>query len=225
MNSPPQATVEATVRRLTLIPLALVLALSAGQPTAAARSEGGIKLNYFERLSLANWRMVMRVDRSSKYWQPTGMLLISSPPAKVMGTFMDFNKQSGFMPKVKSSRIVRRRGKQELWVLVILTLPWPVANAWVAVKYNWTRTPDGAYHMHWVRHRGSMNRYWGTMSLLPWGKHWTLAVCTQQAVPDAHVSRSRLNNGIVWGTEQVLHHLRAEVDRRRKRGALKAFAP
>lgn len=207
------------------MPLVVALALSAGHGSSAAPGKGGLNLSYFDRLSLANWKLVMRVDKSTKYWQPTGMLLISSPPDKVMATFMDFNHQADFMPKVKRSRIVRRRGKQELWVLVILTLPWPVANAWVAVKYNWMRTPDGAYHMRWVRHRGSMSRYWGTMSLLPWGKYWTLAVCTMQAVPDTHISRARLNKGIAWGTEQLLHHLRAEVDRRRRKGTLKAYNP
>ena len=39
------------------------------------------------------------------------------------------------------------------------------------------------------------------------------------------VSRSTLNKGIVWGSEQMLHHLRAEVDRRRKRGTLKSYNP
>ena len=182
-------------------------------------------VSYFDRLSLANWKLVLRVDRSTRYWKPTGMLLINARPTEVMSTFMDFNRQAGFMPKVKSSRIVRRRGKHELWVLVILKLPWPVANAWVAVKYDWRQTPDGAYHMRWVRHRGSMARYWGRMSFWPWGRGATLAVCTMQAVPDSVVSRSRLNEGIVWGTRQLLHHLRAEVDRRRRTQSLRAFHP
>ncbi len=212
--------------RLLIIALGLSFTLAPARPgRAAAKKNEGVKLSYFDRLALANWKLVMRVDKSRPFWQPTGLLLISSPPNQVMSTFMDFNRQANFMPKVKSSRIVRRRGKQELWVLVILSLPWPVANAWVAVKYDWTQTPDGAYHMHWVRHRGSMSRYWGTMSLLPWGKGWTLAVCSMQAVPDNHISRAKLNKGIVWGTEQLLHHLRAEVDRRRRRGALKPFKP
>lgn len=180
-------------------------------------------LSYFDRLTLANWKLVLRVDRSSRYWKPTGMLLISARPAEVMATFMDFNRQAGFMPKVKTSRIVRRRGRHELWVLVILALPWPVANAWVAVKYDWAKSSDGAFHMKWVRHRGSMSRYWGTMSFLPWGNGATLAVCSMQAVPDNVISRSRLNEGIAWGTGQLLHHLRAEVDRRRRTGTLKSF--
>lgn len=197
--------------------------LAADAPAAAGPSSP--RLSYFDRLALANWKQVTKVDRSAKYWQPTGMLLISARPTEVMSTFMDFGSYSSYMPKVQSCRVVRRRGKQEVWALVVLHLPWPVANAWVAVKYSWTQSLDGAFHLSWSRHRGSMDRYWGSLTLLPWGDKWTLAVCTMQAVPDLHVSRSRLNGGIVWGTEQMLHHLRAEVDRRRGKGRLKPFAP
>jgi hypothetical protein len=52
-----------------------------------------------------------------------------------------------------------------------------------------------------------------------------LAISTMQAVPDLHVSRSKLNKGIVWGSEQMLHHLRAEVDRRQRNGRLKPYNP
>jgi len=201
---------------LSVVPSSLVY----GAERVSAKSP---TMSYFDRLALANWKLVMRVDRSSRFWKPTGMLLIGARPSEVMATFMDFDHQAGFMPKVKSSKIVRRRGRHELWVLVILTLPWPVANAWVAVKYDWVKTPDGAYHMKWIRHRGSMSRYWGTMSFLPWGNGATLAICSMQAVPDSVISRSRLNQGIVWGTGQLLHHLRAEVDRRRRSGGLKPF--
>lgn len=167
----------------------------------------------------------MRVDRSAKYWRPTGMLLIAARPAEVMSTFMDFGNYASYMPKVQSCRVVRRRGKHEVWALVVLHLPWPVANAWVSVKYSWAGSPDGSFHLSWSRHRGSMDRYWGSLSLLPWGDQWTLAACTMQAVPDIHVSRARLNGGIVWGTEQLLHHLRAEVDKRRVQGRLRPFQP
>lgn len=202
--------------------LLIGVAISA-QPVAAGPSSP--QLSYFDRLALANWKQVMRVDRSAQYWQPTGMLLIAARPAEAMSVFMDFTSYASFMPKVQSCKVVRRRGKAEVWALVVLHLPWPVANAWVAVKYSWARALDGSYHLSWSRHRGSMDRYWGSLSLLPWGDKWTLAVCTMQAVPDTHVSRSRLNGGIVWGTEQLLHHLRAEIDRRRNRGLLKAFEP
>jgi hypothetical protein len=193
--------------------------------TTAAAAPSRPNLSYFDRLALANWKQVMRVDRSAHYWQPTGMLLISARPAEVMSAFMDFERYSSFMPKVQSCRVVRRRGPYEVWALVVTHLPWPVANAWVAVKYTWAQSPDGAYHLSWTRHRGSMDRYWGSLSLLPWGDKATLAVCTMQAVPDIHISRSKLNGGIVWGTEQLLHHLRAEVDRRRVRGRLKPYKP
>lgn len=215
------------MRRVTPIALllgALLLVGSAGLSRARAGRRRPA-MTYFERLSLANWKDVMRVEKASGFWKPTGMILIAAKPDQVMATFMDFKSYSAYMPKVKSCRVVRRRGKSQIWALVILHLPWPVANAWVAVKYTWQMTLDGAYHLRWVRHRGSMKRYWGALTLMPWGKYWTLAICTMQAVPDAHVSRSRLNGGIVWGTRALLHALRAEVDRRRRKGCLKSFNP
>jgi len=224
LNENPLGSVETTVRRFKIITLliGIVAAWLATAPIAQGRS--GPQISYFDRLKLANWKQVVRVDKSSKFWKPTGMLLIAARPAEVMATFMDFKSINTFMPKVKSCRVVRRRGKHKIWAVVILDLPWPVANAWVAVKYDWSRTKE-SYRLNWVRHRGSMKRYWGKLRLYPWGKHWTLAISTMQAVPDLHISRSRLNKGIVWGSEQMLHHLRAEVDRRRKKGRLKPYNP
>ncbi len=224
MNENPLALVETTVRRYKTIALLVGFAAAwlAVAPTAQARK--GPRISYFDRLKLANWKQVVRVDKSTKFWKPTGMLLIAAKPAEVMSTFMDFKSIPSFMPKVKSCRVIRRRGKHKIWAVVILDLPWPVANAWVAVKYDWS-SARGSYKLSWVRHRGSMKRYWGKLRLYPWGKHWTLAVSTMQAVPDLHISRSRLNKGIVWGSHQMLHGLRAEVDRRRKNGSLKAYNP
>ena len=210
------------MRRLKYLFVVGLLSIVAGTST---RADAAPKLSYFERLTLANWKLIMRVDKSSQFWTPTGMILVAARPTQVMSVFMDFPSHASFMPKVKSCRVVRRRGKFDIWAMVILHLPWPVSNAWVAVKYNWSDLSGGGYRLAWERHRGSMRRYWGKLQLLPWGKHWTLAVTTMHAAPDAYVTRSTLNKGIVWGTGQLLHHLRAEVDRRRKAGRLKTFAP
>lgn len=225
MNDRTRGYVDINVLRLSTTAFTLGLLFALLGPTSAAFAKANPKLSYFDRLALANWKHVMRVDKSDKHWRPTGMLLIAAKPTEVMSTFMDFGTISTFMPKVKSCRVVRKRGKHEIWAVVILSFPWPVANAWVAVKYSWTSTKDGGYHLNWLRHRGSMKKYWGMLTLLPWGNHWSLAISTMQAVPDLHISRSRLNKGIVWGTEQLLHHLRAEVDRRRRKGVLKPYKP
>jgi hypothetical protein len=140
-----------------------------------------------------------------------------------MDTFMDFSSYARVMPKVKSCQLLRRRGPFEIWAMVVLEFPWPVANAWVAVKYDWKKDAGGGYHLSWERHRGSMTKYWGRLQLVPWGKHWTLATCSMQAVPDAVVPRGKLNEGIVWGTGSLLHHLRSEVDRRRQARLLRAY--
>jgi hypothetical protein len=210
-----------TVVRIVCPALFFALVLSA-TPVAAQSPPA---LSYFERLTLANWKHAMRVDRSTKHWTPTGMLLVAARPTEVMATFMDFGRYSTFMPKVQSCKVVRKRGPNEIWALVVTNLPWPVANAWVAVKYNWKRAGAEGYYLEWERHRGSMAKYWGRLALYPWGKHHTLAICTMQAVPDAVVPRGKLNDGIVWATEQLLHHVRAEVDRRRKHRTLRPFAP
>lgn len=220
MSASPTASDVIVRRFLQSAWILLILGAASGSAVAKPLLP---KLSYFDRLALTNWKQVMRVDKSATFWKPTGMLLIAASPDKVMNTFMDFTSYPSFMPKVQSCRIVRRVGQQETWALVVLQLPWPVANAWVAVKYRWEKAREGAYHLSWQRHRGSMDRYWGSLSLFPWGDSWTLAVLTMQAVPDAHVTRSRLNGGIVWGTEQLLHHLRAEMDRRRRLGHLVPF--
>jgi len=211
------------VRALLLSTVLLVAAASGLQPDPASAQPAPAGLSYFERLTLANWKLTMKVDRSSEHWVPTGKLLIAARPTEVMDTFMDFGSYGRIMPKVKSCQLLRRRGPYEIWAMVVLELPWPVANAWVAVKYDWKRLGTEGYHLRWERHRGSMSKYWGRLELVPWGKHWTLATSTMQAVPDSVVPRSKLNEGLVWGTGALLHHLRQEVDRRRNARQLKPY--
>lgn len=225
MNVKPLTPVETTVRYYKTIAILIAFAVTGLALAPEARARKGPRISYFDRLKLANWKHVTRVDKSSKFWKPTGMLLIAAKPSEVMDTFMDCKRIDGYMPKVKSCRVVRKRGKKKIWAVVILSLPWPVANAWVAVRYDWRRGSNGGYKLSWVRHRGSMKSYWGRLNLYSWGQNWTLAVTTMQAIPDLHVSRSKLNNGIVWGSEQMLHHLRAEVDRRARKGTLKPYNP
>ena len=154
MNARAPGSVEANVSRHTLIALAIGIGLltTAAPRPAVARSKP--KLSYFDRLRLANWKQLMKVDKSSKFWQPTGMILIAAKPEHVMGVFMDLKSIHRFMPKVTKCKVVRRQGKHKVWAVVILGLPWPVANAWVAVKYVWSQAGTHGYSLKWTRHRG-----------------------------------------------------------------------
>ncbi len=183
------------------------------------------KLTASERSRLESWKSVVRVDKSSPYWVPTAMLLFSVRPEQIMSVVMDISKYDKYMPKVKQSRVVRRRGRNTIWAVIVTSLPWPLRNAWVAVRYTWSLLGAHSYRLAWVRERGSMRRYWGRLDLYPWGKYWTLAVCTMQAEPDENISRSRLNGGIVWGTEQLLQHLRQRVDSMIRLGVLGWWQP
>lgn len=186
---------------------------------------GPPKLTPAERHRLERWQEVVRVDKSSPYWIPTAMLLFPEPPEQVMWVLMDIEKYAQYMPKVKESRIVRRRGRHEIWAVIVTTLPWPLRNAWVSVKYTWRQIGPRSFRLDWVRQRGSMRRYWGRLELYPWKRYYTLAVCTMQAEPDEHITRSRLNKGMVWGARQLLHHLRQRVDTFARLGLLKVFVP
>ena len=195
------------------------------QVTASPARAGRPKLSSSEKRRLAAWKPVIRVDKSSPYWVPTGMLLFSVRPEQIMSVLMDISKYDKYMPKVAQSRVVRRKGKNTIWAVIVTSLPWPLRNAWVAVRYVWSVIGPHSYRLSWVRERGSMRRYWGRLDLYPWGRYWTLAVCTMQAEPDENISRSRLNGGIVWGTEQLLQHLRQRVDSMQRLGILGWWQP
>lgn len=195
------------------------------QVRATPARAGRPKLSPSEKRRLASWKPVVRVDKSSPYWVPTAMLLFSVRPEQVMSVVMDISKYAKYMPKVAQSRVVRRKGKNTIWAVIVTTLPWPLRNAWVAVRYVWSVIGSHSYRLAWVRERGSMRRYWGRLDLYPWGRYWTLAVCTMQAEPDENVSRSRLNGGIVWGTQQLLQHLRQRVDSMQRLGILGWWQP
>ncbi len=186
---------------------------------------GPPQLSAGDKSRLTSWKAVIKVDKSSPYWVPTAMLLFSQRPEQVMSVVMDISKYDKYMPKVAQSRVVRRKGKHRIWAVIVTSLPWPLRNAWVAVRYDWSVIGPHAYRLSWVRERGSMRRYWGRLDLYPWGRYWTLAVCTMQAEPDENISRSRLNGGIVWGTEQLLQHLRQRVDSMQRLGLLRWWQP
>ncbi len=204
-----------THRLLTLALLLTVKPALAGPPELSAS----------EKRRLAAWKAVVRVDKSRPAWIPTAMLLFPETPEQVMSVVMDIDAYDKYMPKVKQCRVVRRKGRREIWAVIVTTLPWPLRNAWVAVKYTWSQLGPRSFRLDWVRHRGSMRRYWGRLELYPWGRYYTLAVCTMQAEPDEHISRRRLNEGIVWGTKQLLHHLRQRVDTLTRLGVVRAFVP
>ena len=183
------------------------------------------KLTKRQIRKLEKWKGLTSIDKSSKNWKPTTYLLMSTSPPKVMSVVMDIHKYSRFMPRVTKSKVVRRRGKKHIWAVMVTNLPWPMRNAWVAVKYTWSTPGKGHYRLKWVRHRGSMKKYWGQLDLYQWGKHYTLAKCTMQAIPDQYITTGRLNEGIVWGAEQLLHRLRGRIDYLRKFNLLKTWVP
>jgi hypothetical protein len=194
-------------------------------PSQIAWGKGMPKLTPQQKKRLRKWKSVVTVDKSSKYWIPKAFLLMSTTPPKVMGVVMDIANYDKFMPRVTKSRVVRRKGKKNVWAVIVTNLPWPMRNAWVAVKYTWSQPSKNHYRLDWFRHKGSMRQYWGRLDLYSWGKWFTLAVCSMQAVPDQYVSRSRLNKGIVWAAEQVLQNLRSRMDHLRHFTKLPQWVP
>lgn len=183
------------------------------------------RLSNRERKNLEQWRAVVKIDKSEKYWKPKAYILMNHPPSRVMGIVSDFEKYSRFMPRVTKSKVVRRKGKNNTWAVMVTNFPWPMRNAWVAVKYTWSKPGKNHYRLDWKRYRGSMKKYWGRMDLFAWGNHRTLVECTMQAVPDQHVSLSKLNDGIVWAAEQLLHNLRQRLDFLGKIMPIKPWTP
>ena len=182
-------------------------------------------MSHSERARLLRWKVVTRVDKGSRYWRPTAFMLFSVSPRRVMSVVKDISSYDEYMPKVAKSTVVRRKGRTRAWAVIVTNLPWPMRDAWVAVKYTWSSLGQGAYRLDWMRERGSMRKYWGRLDLYPWGRYWTLAVCTMQAEPDAKVPLSLLNKKIVWGTEQLLQHLRARVDVMQRMHILRSWSP
>lgn len=181
------------------------------------------KLSTKDRNRLLAWKMVTRVDKSQAHWLPTAMLLMASPAPEVMHVVMDIHNYYKFMPMVIKSRVVRRKGNRFIWAIIVTSLPWPLRNAWVGVKYSWERIPGNGYRLTWVRHQGSMKRYWGRLSLHHFSPYRTLAVCSMQAEPDGFIPRSRLNQGMVWGTEALLNRIRMRLDLLRRTKTLKRW--
>ena len=69
LNGSPRGSVETTVR--TYRTIALVVGLAAGILAASpvAQAQKRPRISYFDRLKLANWKQVVRIDKSTKYWR------------------------------------------------------------------------------------------------------------------------------------------------------------
>ncbi len=204
--------------------LGTVLFLAAN-PGFAKSSSVKTRLSRDEIRRIENWESVVHVDKSEKHWKPTVYILMADPPPKVMHIVMQVQNYSRFMPRVKKSTVVRRSGRNRMWAVMVTDLPWPLRNAWVAVRYEWSVQGGNHYRLDWSRYRGSMRKYRGRMDFYEWNENHTLVKCTMQAVPDDFITLRQLNNGMVWAAEQMLHSLRSRLDALRKKHSLSSWVP
>ena len=143
--------------------------------------------------------------------------VINDVPEAVLHVLLQFNKYKHFLPRVKASRITRRRG----WVtyaVIHTDLPWPVKDSWVYLRVRRRDRPRRVYHVKWKMLNGTMKEYRGEAVIKPWagnGKR-TLISYMLQAEPATSAPDSLISKGVRRVAGTIVKRFRLRVAALRK---------
>jgi len=123
--------------------------------------------------------------------------IFNDAPEAVTWTMLQVEKFKHYLPRVKDSRIVKRKG-WSTYAVIETSLPWPVKDAWVYIKMTRKDKPGRAFEITWSMINGTMKSYHGSVLIEPWNKAGTKTIVTYQmlAHPKTSAPDSMISNGI-----------------------------
>mgnify|MGYP001827775844 CR=1 FL=1 len=168
---------------------------------------------------LKNWEVISTSEKveNQKVMMGKAVGTVADVPEAVLHTVVDVARYKHFLPRIKGSRLVRRRGNQ-VYAVVESALPWPVRDAWVYVKLVYHRRGGRAYEVKWKMINGTMNQYFGRALIQPWNDDASHTLLTYEvmAEPKTAAPDSVISRGVRKVTEVFTHRLRMRVAALRK---------
>jgi ribosome-associated toxin RatA of RatAB toxin-antitoxin module len=168
---------------------------------------------------LKKWEVISASEKveNQKVMMGKAVGTVADVPEAVLHTVIDVARYRHFLPRIKGSRIVRRRGNQ-VYAVVESALPWPVRDAWVYVKLVYHRRGGRSYEVKWKMINGTMNQYFGRALIQPWNDDASHTLLTYEvmAEPKTAAPDSAVSKGVRHVAEIFVHRLRMRVRALRK---------
>lgn len=121
--------------------------------------------------------------------------VVDDIPEAVMHVILDVARYRYWVPKIKESRVTKRRG-WSIYSVVETDLPWPVKDAWAYLKLTRQDRPGRVFEARWEMLNGTMKRYSGSVRVEPYKGNpkksfvtYRLTAELKTAVPDAAIRK------------------------------------
>ena len=188
--------------------------LLAGAPVGARP-----KVTKQQQQQLEKWEVLESSEkvRGSSIMQGKAIGIIPDIPEAVVYVIEDLAKYRFFIPHIKQSRVVRRKGPHTFAVLET-DLPWPVKDAWAYVRFTRKKLPGRRYVISWGMRNGTLKSFGGTALIEPWNKQGYYSSITYKllAEPKTSAPDSQISRGIKHITGLFVHRIRMRLQALRK---------
>jgi hypothetical protein len=138
-------------------------------------------------------------------------------PEAVVHVLLDLDKYKHYLPRIKDSRIVKKRGWHTFGVLET-SLPWPAKDSWAYIKYTRYDKPGRVYEIKWWMVNGTLNQFTGSALVEPWNKDATRSVLTYTMLfePKTSAPYSMISDGVKRVTRIIVDRTRLRLQALRK---------
>ena len=212
MNNRARGAVQAAMMR----PVVLLILLAAGGPAWAKPA-----LTADELARLHRWEVLEYSQKLPGSDVMTGKAvgIIPDIPEAVVYVVEDVGRYKFFLPRIKESRVVKRRGTQVSAVLET-KLPWPVKDAWAYVLFSRQKLKGRRYVVRFSMRNGTLKSFGGTVLIEAYRRKdgVTHSFVTYKLLTEPRTSApdSRISEGVRRVTAQFVHRIRMRLTALRK---------
>ncbi|MCC6749711.1 MAG: hypothetical protein IT371_18740 [Deltaproteobacteria bacterium] len=200
----------------------LVATLCPARPSRAHPPQG---LSPQQLAQLARWEVLASSEQVSGagVMQGKALGLFQEVPEALVHTILDIGRYKFYLPRMKSSRVVKVQGPHTFAVLET-DFPWPVRDAWVYIKMTYTRTGARSYRLRWWMENGTLKQYTGEAEIVPFDAQATRTLLTYKllAQPKTAAPDGVISKGVRRVAEVFVQRLRLRIQALRKYNKLPA---
>ncbi len=216
MNKRAHGSVQAAMKQLVFPGVCLLTMLA---PGGQAWSKPALTDGELARLH--KWEVLEYSQKlsSGKVLRGKAVGLIPDIPEAVVYVIEDVARYKHFLPRIKESRVVKRRGTS-VWAVLETRLPWPVKDAWAYVLFTRQRLKGRRYVVRFNMRNGTLKSFGGTVLVEAYRRKdgaihsfitYKLLTEPRTSAPDGKISE-----GVKRVTAQFVHRIRMRLTALRK---------
>ena len=217
MNNRARGGVQPAMLRLDVLGLSVLLILLAASSPAWARPA----LTADELKRLQRWDVLEYSQKLPGSDVMTGKAvgIIPDIPEAVVYVIEDVGRYKYFLPRIKESRVVKRRSTK-VWAVLETKLPWPVKDAWAYVLFSRQKLKGRRYVVRFSMRNGTLKSFSGTALVEAYRRKdgAVHSFITYKLLTEPHTSApdSRISHGVKRVTTQFVHRVRMRLTALRK---------